>query len=401
MGLPKQQITTVVILLLGAFLAVLNMTLLTSALATIMTTFNVSTTTAQWLTSAYALVEALVMLLNTYLLGRFSSRKLFVGSIALFTIGSLFCALAPNFPLLLIGRILQASATGVVMPTVFTLLLLIFPREHRGSALGLAGLVIAFATAIGPTASGALIEFIGWHALFLADACLALIIVIASALTLKSFKGFERTTLDPASLVLLAAGMICLLYGLSTFTSSDFIPVPIGLMVVGVAFLALFVRRQIKLDNPILQVSVFKHREFRTVAIIITFMEATLIGSGVIVPFYIQNTLGDSPTVSGLLMLPGAVLGAICGLLAGKMFDKFGIRRVAIPGSIILLLGAAGCALLGPDASNLSVCLTYSIIVIGLQALITPVNTWGINSLPNTQIAHGNAMVSTLEQVVP
>lgn len=399
--MPKQQITTVVILLLGAFLAVLNMTLLTSALATIMTTFNVSTTTAQWLTSAYALVEALVMLLNTYLLGRFSSRKLFVGSIALFTIGSLFCALAPNFPLLLIGRILQASATGVVMPTVFTLLLLIFPREHRGSALGLAGLVIAFTTAIGPTASGALIEFIGWHALFLADACLALIIVIASALTLKSFKGFERTTLDPASLVLLAAGMICLLYGLSTFTSSDFIPVPIGLMVVGVAFLALFVRRQIKLDNPILQVSVFKHREFRTVAIIITFMEATLIGSGVIVPFYIQNTLGDSPTVSGLLMLPGAVLGAICGLLAGKMFDKFGIRRVAIPGSIILLLGAAGCALLGPDASNLSVCFTYSIIVIGLQALITPVNTWGINSLPNTQIAHGNAMVSTLEQVVP
>lgn len=295
MGLSKQQIAMVVILLLGAFLAVLNMTLLTSALATIMTTFNVSTTTTQWLTSAYALVEALVMLLNAYLLERFSSRKLFVGSIALFTIGSLFCALAPNFPLLLIGRILQASATGVVMPTVFTLLLLIFPREHRGSALGLAGLVIAFAPAIGPTASGALIEFIGWHALLLADACLALIIVIASALTLKSFKGFERTTLDPASLVLLAAGMICLLYGLSTFTSSDFIPVPIGLMVVGVAFLALFARRQIKLDNPILQVSVFKHREFRTIAIIITFMEATLIGSGVIVPLYIQNTLGDSP----------------------------------------------------------------------------------------------------------
>lgn len=317
----------------------------------------------------------------------------------MFCAGSLFCAIAPNFPLLLAGRVLQAAATGVVTPTVFTLMLLIFPREYRGAAMGLAGLVIAFAPAIGPTLSGVLVEHIGWRALFLLDAGLALLLAIASALALKSFKGFTRVPLDIASLVLLAAGMICLLYGLSTFTSADTPQVSVGLMVAGVVVLALFARRQLRLDGPILRMDILRHREYRTGVVTITLMEATLIGAGVIAPLYIQNALGDTPTVSGLLMLPGAAGGAVAGLVSGKLFDRFGIRPVSIAGGVILLAGGLGCAALGPDSGNLATCVAYSTVVIGLQALITPINTWGLNSLPNANISHGNAMVSSLERV--
>lgn len=150
MGLTRQQITMVVVLMAGALLGVLNQTLLTPALPSIMSHLDVSATTVQWLTSGYALTEAVIIPMNAYLLGRFSTRKLFIGGISLFTVGSILCACAPNFGFLLFGRICQATATGVVMPTVFSLVLLIFPRENRGTAMGIIGLVIGFAPRLGP-----------------------------------------------------------------------------------------------------------------------------------------------------------------------------------------------------------------------------------------------------------
>lgn len=166
MGLTRQQTTMIAVLLVGAFLVVLNQTLLTPALPTIMDNLNVSATTVQWLTSGYALVEAVIIPLNAYLIGRFSTRKLFIGGMLLFTAGSALCAGAPSFPFLLLGRVMQACAAGVVMPMVFALILLIFPRENRGVGMGLVGLIISFAPAMGPSVSGVLVDSIGWRAQF-------------------------------------------------------------------------------------------------------------------------------------------------------------------------------------------------------------------------------------------
>nr|MCR5582142.1 MFS transporter [Eggerthellaceae bacterium] len=158
MGLTRKQKMMVAVLLSGALITVLNMTLLSPALPHIMADLQVDATTVQWLTSGYALVEACVIPMNAYLVGRFSTRKLFIGGIAWFALGSLVAALAPAFPFLLLGRVMQAMATGVVMPMVFTLILLVFPREKRGSAMGVIGLIIAFAPAIGPSLSGVLVD---------------------------------------------------------------------------------------------------------------------------------------------------------------------------------------------------------------------------------------------------
>lgn len=399
MGLTRQQLTMVVVILLGALLAVLNQTLLTPALPTIMDHLSVNATTVQWLTSGYSLVEAVIIPLNAFLLGRFPTRRLFVGSMALFMIGSTLCAAAPSFPWLFAGRICQAAATGVLMPTVFTLVLLIFPRESRGSAMGIIGLIMSFAPAVGPSISGILVDTVGWRFLFVLVASLALVIVVTSAATLKNFEGFDRTTFDVLSVVLLACGMVSLLYGLSTFTSTDNPLASLGLMALGLVILGLFALRQTRLEEPLLRVQVLRHRAFRIATICVTLLEAILIGSGVLLPLFIQDALGESATVSGLLMLPGAVLGALGGLLAGRLFDKFGIRRITLVGAVVLVAGVAGYFSFSAHASIAMVGVVYGMACIGLQSLITPINAWGINALPNSSVPHGNAIVSTMEQV--
>lgn len=399
MGLTRQQLTMVVVILMGAVLAVLNQTLLTPALPAIMKDLNVNATTVQWLTSGYSLVEAVIIPLNAFILGRFPTRKLFIGGMTLFMLGSGLCALAPSFTWLFAGRICQAAATGVLMPMVFTLILLIFPRENRGSAMGIIGLIISFAPAIGPSLSGLLVDSIGWRALFVLVVILALIVIITSITTLKNFEGFDRARFDMLSVILLALGMVALLYGLSTFTSTTNPAISVGLMVVGAVVLGLFSYRQTRLGEPLLRVQVLKHRQFRIATICITVLQAILIGSSVLLPMFIQNALGYSATVSGLLMLPGALIGAVCGLLAGRYFDKHGVRGITIVGALVLTAGVAGYFSFGSHASVIMVGIVYSVACIGTQALITPVNTWGINSLPNSQVPHGNAIVSTMEQV--
>lgn len=399
MGLTRQQTTMIAVLLVGAFLVVLNQTLLTPALPTIMSNFNVSATTVQWLTSGYALVEAVIIPLNAYLIGRFSTRRLFIGGMLLFAAGSVLCAAAPSFPFLLLGRVMQACAAGVVMPMVFALILLIFPRENRGVGMGLVGLIISFAPAMGPSVSGILVDSIGWRAQFILVVGLALCVVIAATLALKKFEGFERTTFDGLSVVLVAVGMVCLLYGISTSTSSPTPVMPAVLIVVGIGVIVLFFRRQLKLDNPILQVQVLRHREFLTITIIILFLEGVLIGGSVLFPLYIQNALQASATVSGLIMLPGALIGAFFGLLSGKLFDKYGVRGISVTGALVLLAGGIGYVLLGNATPLLVTCVAYTVVTLGIQALITPLNTWGINALPNIELPHGNAIVATIEQV--
>lgn len=399
MGLTRQQTTMIAVLLVGAFLVVLNQTLLTPALPTIMDNLNVSATTVQWLTSGYALVEAVIIPLNAYLIGRFSTRKLFIGGMLLFTAGSALCAGAPSFPFLLLGRVMQACAAGVVMPMVFALILLIFPRENRGVGMGLVGLIISFAPAMGPSVSGVLVDSIGWRAQFVLVVGLALCVVIAALIALKKFEGFDRTTFDGLSVVLIAVGMVCLLYGISTSTSSPTPAIPAVLIVVGIVVIVLFFRRQLKLDNPILQVQVLRHREFLIITIIILFLEGVLIGGSVLFPMYIQNALQASATVSGLIMLPGALLGAFFGLLSGKLFDKYGVRGISVTGALVLLAGGISYVLLGDATPLLITCIAYTIVTLGIQALITPLNTWGINSLPNIELPHGNAIIATIEQV--
>ena len=399
LGVGRKEMVMVGVLLVGVLLAVLNQTLLSPALPAIMADLQVDATTVQWLTSGYSLVEAVVIPLSAYLIGRFSTRQLFISAFALFTAGSLAAAIAPNFWVLLLGRVLQAACTGMSMPMVFTVILLVFPREKRGTAMGVIGLIIGFAPAVGPSVAGLLVDSVGWRALFAIVTALSVVVIVLAVAVLKNYGDFARAPFDRLSVVLSTAGLVCLLYGLSTFASSDNMIVTVALMVAGLALCLLYVRRQLRLPEPMLQVGILRTRKYATSVIIIVIVQAALMGTGVITPLYIQGVLGFSATMSGVAMLPGALIGAFMGLVSGRLFDRFGVRRVVIPGVIVAVLGASGLVRLGIDSGFITLTLTYTVLVVGLQFTMTPLNTWGVNSLPNSVIQHAQGVSNTLNQV--
>ena len=399
LGIEKDKQRMIGVLLVGTFITVLNAMLLTSALPAIMNDMGVSATTVQWLTSGYSLTEAVVIPLAAFLMGRFDTRKLFLGGMTIFAVGSIVSALAPVFGLLLLGRVLQACATGFVMPMVFSVILLIIPRERRGSAMGAIGLIIGFAPTIGPSLSGVLVDTVGWRSIFAIVAVCAILVVIGALKAVKPYGDFKRSRFDAPSFLLSTIGLVCLLYGLSSLSSSTNIALNIGLIVIGIVLLALYARRQLTLEQPMLRVDILRTRNYRVAVICVAVFQATVMGVGTIMPLYIQGALGHTATVSGLALLPGAAISACAGLLSGRIFDSRGVRIPVLCGIVIIICGAAGFTLLGIDSSIIAVGVAYGLLVIGMQFVMTPLNTWGVNSLANEAIQHAQSTSNTINQV--
>ena len=399
LGINREQKTIITILLFGTFMVVLNQTLLSPAFPAMMVEFGIDAPTVQWLTSGYSLVEAVVVPLSAYFVGRFPTRKLFIAGFSCFTVGTLLAAWAPVFPVLLAGRVLQAFATGVVMPMTFTLILLIFPREKRGAGMGLVSLIIGFAPTIGPTLSGILIDTVGWHMMFVIIACIGAAVLLVGILRLSNYGEFEPASFDIPSVALSSVGLLCILYGFSTFSTSDNVLLTVALILVGAVLVYFFVRRQLSLETPLLRVDILKSRRYSVAIFTVGFMQGGLIGCSVIMPIFVQQVLGYSATVSGLVILPGALLGAFMSLFAGNLFDRFGMRRIAVPGIVTMFAGTLGLALMGPTVDIILVMLFNLVMSLGMQAVVTPLNTWGVNSLSNKVIQHANALNSTVGQV--
>ncbi len=398
--LTRAQLLTVVTMMTGTFLIILNQTLLSPVLPVLMADFSIDATTVQWLTSGYSLVMAVVIPLSPYLLGRFGSRKLFLTAMASFVVGSLAASVASVFPIIMVGRVFQAVAAGLVMPMSFTIVLLEFPRERRGSAMGIVMLVVGFAPAIGPTLSGVLVDTVGWRMLFVIVAVCAFIVLVAALKVLGKGPSFEPTTFDKLSVVLSTVGLVALLYGLSSFTKNDNLVPVVALIAGGVVLLAVFAVRQLRLQVPLLRISVLKVGRYRASAIVNMINVAVTTGMSVMLPLFIQNLLGFTPFVTGLTMLPGAVTGALVGLAAGKVFDRKGIRVCVVPGACLILVALLVMAVaFGGTTPLVVVGLAYGCMFVGLQLLNTTVGTWGLNALGNDVIQHAQAVGNTLNQV--
>jgi len=397
--MTKQQKGTLVVLMLGAFLSVLNQTLINPALPSIMLETGVSATTVQWLVSGFTLVNAIVIAISAFLMDRFSTRKLFISIFVLFFAGSLLAAWGANFAMLLIGRILQAICAGVMLPMSMTVLLLLFPHEKRGSAMGLYNLVLMFAPAIGPVISGVLTDKIGWHVMFLIMAALAALVILLAAVAMKNFGETKQVSLDKWSVTLSSFGLFCLLYGFSLFGHTMTMPAAVVLIVVGAVVLFVFARRQLRLEQPFLQIRVLEDKRFHAGITISMLIQASLAAAGITLPIYIQAVRGLSATISGTVMMPGAILGAAFGYFAGKLHDRFGARYVAITGVFLVTLGSAGMVLFDFHTSVAFMIVSYAVRSVGLMLANTPINTWSISTLPDEVLHHGNAVSSTLRQV--
>ena len=394
------QVRIVAVVVLGAFLALLNQTVMSPALPVIMADFGIDASTAQWIMSIYPLVSGIMVPVSAYLIDKFSTRKLFFGAIAAFAAGTLLCAVAPDFSLLIVGRVLQAAGSGVLMPLVAVVPMLVFPVEKRGTAMGMAGIVMSAGPAVGPVAGGAVIDAFGWRVMLGAIVPVALIVLVMGVFMLKNVGELKNPKLDFASVALSTIAFGGLLYGFSTASSLGWTsPVVLGSVAAGVVCLVLFVRRQGKLDEPLLELRCLRTREFRVAAIIVTLINAACLVTNTLLPLLLQTALGASAFETGMAMLPAAAVGIIISPISGVVFDKFGPRVISVVG-LALMTGALFALSLSSANTSILVVALFCMLQAAGQALANmPVNTWGVNALRNDMIAHGNAIANTGRQV--
>ncbi|WAI00332.1 MDR family MFS transporter [Methanogenium organophilum] len=397
--LTRKQTIMTIVLVAGAFISVLNQTIVSPALPGIMSELGVDVSTAQWLITIFTLVMAIMIPVTAYLLDRFSIRTLYIFAMALFAIGSLLLAWGPVFSVLILGRVLQAISSGMLSPMIMSILMWIFPLGFRGRAMGLYSLVVAFAPAIGPTYSGVMVDLVSWHFVFLSIAPLAVIAAVIAFFTIEDFGERRSVTLDKLSLILSTFGLASLLYGCSIIGSAGGLSTEsVGAIAAGLLILVLFGLRQLSLEKPMLELRVLKNRKFLSAASIIMLFQAAILVLSVILPIYIQTVLGYSATMTGLVFLPGAVFMAGMSMVSGRLFDRHGPRKPVLMGAAALVISFLGLVILDAGSSVWLVFICYAISGGGIALLNTPLSTWALNSLDDKEVHHGSAVLNTLRQ---
>lgn len=394
------------ILLLSAFVLILNETTMGLAIPRLMTAFDVDATTAQWVTTAFLLTMATVIPLSGFILQRLRTRQVYVLSMGLFSLGTLICGIAPVFGVLLLGRVVQASGTAMMMPLLMTTILTLVPIERRGRMMGNVSIVISVAPALGPTVSGLILQFGTWRLIFGLVLPIALLMGTAGFLRLKNFGTTTRAPVDIASVILSALGFGGLVYALTQIgegAGGGNLLLLIAPLLVGLAGLAGFVSRQIVLqreDRPLLDLRTFRNRTFAMAVGVMMVCFGALLGGAVLFPIYLQELRALSPVQTGLILLPGGLVMGLMGPIVGRLYDRVGPRVLVVPGVLLLsVLLFTISRLAALDTPVWMLVALWAGISVALGLTFTPTMTAGLNSLRPKEYSHGSALVGTLQQV--
>lgn len=378
----------------------LTQTVMNSMLGGVEADFGVDAATGQWLTTVYMLVLGITVPLVTFLSLKFSTRNLLFLTLALFFAGSLVSFVAPNFLVLVAGRVLQAVAAGITLPLVQSIAMMRFPKGQNGTAMGIAGIAMGFAPNIGPTVGGALVDSWGWRSFFLIlMAALAVLFVLAVLLVNREDAPREAASLDVISFALSTLGLGGLLLGFSNASSAGFAePAVWTALLIGVACLILFVSRQKRIEHPLINMDVFSSRRYRASFIIQNCLFGSFMGITLIVPLYVQGLCGGTALEAGLVFIPATILAIVFNPLAGILADKIGPRPVAIVAGTFLFVGAVSMAFIDETTPLWLVTLMQTIRGIGVSSLIGPLNSWGLSELPHQIIMDGSAFFACIRQ---
>lgn len=391
-------------LLVGsAFVVILNETIMSVALPELMAEFDVAATTAQWLTTAFLLTMAVVIPLTGFLLKRFTLRQVFLAAMISFTLGTALAGAAPTFALLVAARVVQAFGTALMMPLLMTTILNIVETERRGQMMGTISIVISVAPAVGPTISGLILNEFDWRWMFWFVLPIALVSLTLGALWVRNVAEPTRVSLDVGSVVLSALAFGGLVYGLSSIgeAANGHTPVPVWvpLAVAAVALVA-FVARQLSLgDRALLDVRTFANRNFSVSIGLMAVSMASLFGTLILLPIFLQSVLGLSTLETGLVLLPGGLVMGLLAPVVGRLFDRVGPRPLVIPGTAVASASLWLMTTYTADSGVAEIIAVHMLLSVGLAFMFTPLMTSALGGLPPALYSHGSATVSTLQQV--
>jgi MFS transporter, DHA2 family, lincomycin resistance protein len=391
------------ILLVAAFVVILNETIMGVALPRLMSALAIDATTAQWLSTAFMLTMAVVIPTTGFLLQRLTTRQVFILAMVLFCAGTLLAALASGFWVLLAARIVQASGTAVMVPLLMTTVLTLVPEKRRGAVMGNITIVIAVAPAIGPTISGLILQHLTWRFMFALVLPFALAAMALGARRLVNVGETTRQRLDAVSVVLSVPAFGGLVFGLSRFGVPEAAPLTIaGPLVVAVVCLVAFGVRQVRLQTrggPLLDLRVFRYRMYRLSTATLMIAMTALFGVIILLPIYLQSIRGLDSLQTGLLLLPGGLTMGLLGPVVGRLFDRFGPTGLTAVGSTLMVLVLLALSQITADTSVWALLGLHVLLSLGLSCLFTPTFTTGLNPLPPQLHSHGSAVLSTLQQL--
>lgn len=395
-----QRSGIMIALILGAFVAILNETLLSNALNDLMKELSVTATTVQWLSTAYMLVVGILVPVTALLQKWFTTRQLFSAAMIIFTIGTLIAGFSGSFEILLAGRIVQALGTGLILPLLMNTILIIYPPEKRGAAMGIMGLVIVVAPAIGPTLSGIIVDHLSWEWLFFIMLPFALVSIIIGLKFLVNVSEITKPKVDYLSILFSTVGFGGIVYGFSSSGAEGWdSPEVYGTIIAGVIGLILLVVRSLRIENPILDFRVFKYPMFSLTVVLLVVVMMTMFSTMTLLPLFLQSVLMVTAFTSGLIMLPGSLVNGILAPVSGKLFDKFGAKILVIPGLILIAGSLYLFSTLQLDSSKGTIIAYHIILMIGIALVMMPVQTYGLNQLSKEYYASGSAIMNTLQQV--
>ena len=402
--LPKKQLVGIIgALALGAFLMILNETVLTVALPSIMADYGISAAAGQWLTTGFLLTMAIVIPTTGFLLQRFPLRGLFVFALGSFLVGTVLAVVAPVFGVLLVARILQAVGTAIVLPLLMTSTLTLVPLQHRGMVMGLNSIVISVGPAIGPTVSGVIVNSLSWHWIFVMMLPIALVILVLGILFIKVPTPTRSVPVDVLSVILSALAFGGLVYAISIFGEVFESPaLPLVSATIGLVALVLFITRQVRLTRTgreLLNMQPFRNRTFSLSLAMIMIAMGTLLGTVVLLPILLQNGSGLSTLTVGMMLLPGGLVQVVIGPIFGRVFDRHGPRPVLIPGALMLALGQWLFTTIDPGTALGWIIAFHTIFSIGLAMLMTGLLSAALSDVPQKFYGHGSAIFNTGQQL--
>jgi DHA2 family lincomycin resistance protein-like MFS transporter len=391
------------LLLVSAFVVILNETIMGVALPSLTRDLGITVTAGQWLTTGFMLTMAVVIPITGFLLQRFNTRPVFITAMSLFSLGTAISAIAPGFGLLLLGRVVQASGTAIMMPLLMTTVLTLVPPATRGRTMGNISIVISVAPAIGPTISGVILSVLEWRFMFILVLPIALAALALGAARVKNVTTPKKVPLDVLSVILSAFAFGGIVFGLSSIGEGAEAAVPAWVpLAVGAVSLVVFVLRQRSLqrrDRALLDLRTFSSRTFTISATVLGIGMIALFGTLIVLPIYLQNVHGLDPLATGLLLLPGGLVQGLLSPVVGRLFDKHGPTVLLVPGTILVSAVLWFMSTVSEATPIPMILGAHVALSIGLALMFTPLFTSGLGSLPSNLYSHGSAIVGTVQQL--
>ncbi len=367
---------------------------------TLMKEFQVGTSTVQWITTGYLLVLSVIIPASSWLKRRFRTKTLFLTANILFITGTILCASAPTFTLLLMGRLIQGVGTGIALPLMFNIVLEQAPYDKMGVMMGIASLITAIAPAVGPSLGGMLVNLLGWRMIFVVLLPLLILSLFFGLSSIRQVSATEKLAFGWQDYLLLVLGFAAMIFGINLASSYGWISLPVLLLLaVSAASLVLFYRRSLCSKSPLIRVQVFRYTPFSLSVMVILLVQFICLGMGFLIPNYAQLASGENAFISGCLLLPGCIVGAVLSPFGGKLLDRVGAKTPILTGNVSVIVSAVCFALFLGKSGLLMITGFYIFFALGQAFSMGTTMTNGLSALPQELTSDGNAVINTVQQL--